>query len=307
VLVTFAAIMISTYVTTSTYILSQDQKAVADFRNIAQRVEDLQVSVIQTSSEDRLLLYDYVKCDRLLPASSASIRQSPQVVPVDLSADASKDRPDRQAVMQTREEQILVVKLAGACRQQQRAQMKLLTEGGRLRSWDSVLIQHPVLAWVSNSLLGWSDGTMKEIGALMSGGSCQGIATTLGMVEEAPDGASPDRKKNCGEILRYLVKDSPSMASSILGSLTLYVLPCLYGYLSAVAATLFDLRSKISASLLSFTDRGQSIHDQIMGILFGAVIGLFADQLSGVGSSHGLAVSALALLAGFMSRAWWRS
>jgi hypothetical protein len=86
---------------------------------------------------------------------------------------------------------------------------------------------------------------------------------------------------------------------SILGSITLYLLPVLYGFLGAMAATMRGLRRKVDSSLLSYTDRARVIQGAILGILCGGVIGLFATYIGKADAAGGLGISALALLAGY--------
>jgi len=103
----------------------------------------------------------------------------------------------------------------------------------------------------------------------------------------------------CFDILNDMVETSGNVANSILGAITIYMLPCLYGYIGAVAATLRLLRRRTDASLLSFTDRGRLKQNTVLGIMCGAMIGLFAGYLLKADPTQGLGLSALALLAGY--------
>src|ERR1700745_960619 len=66
---------------------------------------------------------------------------------------------------------------------------------------------------------------------------------------------------------------------SLLGCIALYVRPARYGCLGAAAATLRALRRKVDQSLVQVTDRGRVQQDIILGLLFGAIIGLFAGYI----------------------------
>jgi hypothetical protein len=106
-------------------------------------------------------------------------------------------------------------------------------------------------------------------------------------------------KAGCHKILPLLIRDSNSVANSVLGWLTLYILPCLYAFIGAAAAAIISFRRKLNASLLSYSDRGWVKQAMLLGLVFGGVIGLFAGYLSESTESHGLGLSALALLAGY--------
>ncbi len=103
----------------------------------------------------------------------------------------------------------------------------------------------------------------------------------------------------CERILWDQINRSRNVAESILGSITQYFLPVLYGFLGAMAATLRLLRRKVDAALLSYTDRARLQQGAILGILCGGVIGLFATSIGKADVAGGLGISALALLAGY--------
>jgi hypothetical protein len=89
------------------------------------------------------------------------------------------------------------------------------------------------------------------------------------------------------------------VADGLLGCITLYLLPTLYGGLGAMAATLRALRRKVDHSLVTMTDRGRVQQDVILGVLCGAIIGLFSSYLGASNPQQGFGLSALALLAGY--------
>lgn len=103
----------------------------------------------------------------------------------------------------------------------------------------------------------------------------------------------------CERILWTEIDRSRHVADSILGAVTQYILPVLYGFLGAMAAALRLLRRKVDGSLLSYTDRARLQQGAILGVLCGAVIGLFATFLSGMGNTGSVGTAALALLAGY--------
>jgi hypothetical protein len=90
-----------------------------------------------------------------------------------------------------------------------------------------------------------------------------------------------------------------------LDCITHYLLPCLYGYLGAAVATMRYVRRKIDASSLTFTDRARITYNQVLGIIIGGVVGLFAVALDFKGGEHqSLGVSAIAFLAGYNITSW---
>jgi flagellar biosynthesis protein FliR len=64
---------------------------------------------------------------------------------------------------------------------------------------------------------------------------------------------------------------------------------------------MMSIRRRTDAALLSYTDRGRVKLNVILGFVFGAIIGLFAEHLSLAADSVGnaLGLSAVASLAGY--------
>ena len=104
---------------------------------------------------------------------------------------------------------------------------------------------------------------------------------------------------SCSGALRDLLFRSDEVAQSLLGCIALYVLPALYGCLGAAAATFRMLRSKVDRSLVSVTDRGRVTQDIVLGLLCGAIMGLFVGYIGKATPDLGLGLSALALLTGY--------
>jgi hypothetical protein len=104
---------------------------------------------------------------------------------------------------------------------------------------------------------------------------------------------------SCEQILWAEIDRSRHVADSIIGAVTQYILPVLYGFLGAMAAAMRLLRRKVDASLLSHTDRARLQQGAILGVLSGAVIGLFATFLGTMGGTGSVGTAALALLAGY--------
>jgi hypothetical protein len=172
--------------------------------------------------------------------------------------------------------------LVTECRHLQWALMQLVTENVRLKSWDAFYIS------LLGFLIGWSDSTIQNVTAAIDPQFCDDVAH-----------AYREKKGACDKIFPLLIQDSSSVASSVLGWLTLYILPCLYAFIGAAAAAIIGLRRKLNASLLCYSDRGWVMQAMILGFVFGGAIGLFAGYLSKSPESDGLGLSALALLAGY--------
>ena len=112
-------------------------------------------------------------------------------------------------------------------------------------------------------------------------------------------GFEADLNGHCGPALQDLIYHTREVADSLLHCIALYVLPTLYGCLGAAAATLRNLRRKVDLSLVTATDRGRVQQDIILGVLCGAIIGLFFGYIGKATPGGGLGLSAVALLAGY--------
>jgi hypothetical protein len=98
-----------------------------------------------------------------------------------------------------------------------------------------------------------------------------------------------------------------TIPDSILGCINLYVLPCLYGFLGSAIAAIKYVGRQIDGHLLSFTDRGRIIQNEILGLMAGSIVGLFATYLTtGNQTIATLSVSAIAFLAGYNIPALFR-
>ena len=66
-----------------------------------------------------------------------------------------------------------------------------------------------------------------------------------------------------------------------------------------MAAVLRMIRRKVDTCTLASTDRTRLQQGAILGVLCGAIIGLFSDHLTGSEGAGALGLSALALIAGY--------
>jgi hypothetical protein len=105
---------------------------------------------------------------------------------------------------------------------------------------------------------------------------------------------------NCSERLTEITEYYGTIPDSILGCINLYVLPCVYGFLGSATAAVKYVRRQIDGHLLNFTDRGRIIQNEILGLVAGSVVGLFATYLTSATQAIAtLSVSGIAFLAGY--------
>jgi hypothetical protein len=116
---------------------------------------------------------------------------------------------------------------------------------------------------------------------------------------KAPTSPSTEPQNSRARIMQETIGASAIWMEVILSCITLYIPPCLYGYLGSVVATMHHIRRRVDASTLAFTDRGRVSYGQFLGLIVGAVMGLFAAFVlkSDIGQSLGL--SAVTFLAGY--------
>jgi hypothetical protein len=167
------------------------------------------------------------------------------------------------------------------CRQRKRALAHLFAIGEQLISWQRVLV--PVYYF-----------TLYVTFPKYLDRNPQICASYAEIPEEHPNEAACTTA--IGEISEYY----GTIAESILGCLTMYILPCLYGCIGSSIATLRYMREKVDRYLLNFTDRLVFTQNGIFGIIAGVVVGLFASAfVSTTGPTAALSLSAIAFLAGY--------
>jgi hypothetical protein len=114
-------------------------------------------------------------------------------------------------------------------------------------------------------------------------------------------------KSDCANRLTEIVEYYGTIPDSILGCINLYVLPCLFGFLGSATAAIKYVRRQIDNHLLNFTDRGRIIQNEVLGLVAGSVVGLFATYLTSANQAIAtLSVSGIAFLAGYNIPALFR-
>jgi hypothetical protein len=85
----------------------------------------------------------------------------------------------------------------------------------------------------------------------------------------------------------------------VTGGMLAQLLPCLYAMLGALASMFRRLGQRVQAEALSVADHGAMRMTLILGVLAGAVIGLFVGQVPTGESGSTLTLAGLAMLAGY--------
>ena len=165
-----------------------------------------------------------------------------------------------------------------------------------LQSWNSVITER--LPW-AGYLFGIAPPTLNMFAGEGAGTACFEL--------RAENGAKSAGAADCRRVLWDEIDPSRNVANSVLGAITQYILPVLYGFLGAMAATLRLLRRKLDGFTRSYTDRARVLHGAILGILGAAVIGLFMSYIGTANMTGSLGISAFALLAGTISTACFAS
>jgi hypothetical protein len=221
-------------------------------------------------------------------------------VGVRLAATGSTPLPDAGENMGMHERYV-TARQAHLCDQRKKLLQELYIVTMHLHFWSSVIAgpSQVVLNYrglairpLSPALLfGVAEGTLEQIAGERDGQACTQLAS--------PEQGTKFRPDECKSILWTYIDRSRNVAESILGSITEYVLPLCYGLLGAMAAALRLIRRKVDAATLVPTDRARLQQGAVLGVLCGAVIGLFANQFGGGNDANGLGLSALAFIAGY--------
>jgi hypothetical protein len=228
------------------------------------------------------------------------VREEP--VRVQVAAADSTQNPEGSVRTETRS-RYLSARQAHLCDQRAKVTQDLFVVTMHLQFWSSVIAKPHDAFWSPGGLpirnpfwpaavFGVDQNTLEQVALERKGELCNQLVPR----PDKYQGGDPDA---CKTLLWTLIDRSRNAAESILGSITQYVLPVCYGLLGAMAAALRLIRRKVDAATLVPTDRARLQQGAILGVLCGAVIGLFANQVGGAESAGGLGLSALALIAGY--------
>lgn len=127
------------------------------------------------------------------------------------------------------------------------------------------------------------------------------------VADALPPVVTPDARQSQDALSRVqLLRVEKEKSRVILQAITEYGLPCLYAMLGAMAAGLRYVARRVEESTLDYGDGGVLSRTLVLGLLFGAVIGLFASQMApaegtvpGGSATASLTPAALSLLAGY--------
>lgn len=287
-LATALALFFSAHAMVGRLIIDQEKDALANFQELTKAADANRIGLLRVSGAAALI--DPKSGDRGCPAKYVNIgqaepnRNAPLLIPINDEQKQAAPAHISGVTDPSIAAQEAAWSLVTECRHVQWALMQLVTENIRLKSWDSFYIN----GWIG-FIIGWSEPVIKHVTKVMDPVFCGDVALAY---HEIPDAG-------CSKILPLLIRDSSSVANSVLGWLTLYILPCLYAFIGATAAIIIGFRRKLNSSLLSYSDRGWARQAMILGFVYGGVIGLFAGYISKSPASDGLGLSALALLTGY--------
>jgi len=283
VLVTIVTVLLSAHAMVGRLIIDREQAALKKFHELSKSADDEYSALLQLGRAHLYVATDQLdhSCPAHLVNPTTGAAGSSDVIPV--SGELRSPTTDGGAAKKA-------WKLIAKCRRVQWALLEMVTENIRLKSWDSLFVE----VFPLNRLIGWDDAMIDNVGAVVNDKFCRLIARSY---QERFDGGG----QGCSQLIRLLARDSGSVASSVLACVTTSILPCLYAFIGAAAASMMAIRRRTDASLLSYTDRGRVKFNVILGFVFGAVIGLFAGYLSAPaeGTANALGLSALALLTGY--------
>jgi hypothetical protein len=285
VLVTILTVLLSAHAMVGRLIIDREQGALKKFQELSKSADDDYRSLLQLGRA-----HLYVATDRLDHSCPAHLVE-PTADAAGLGDVISVSEKLPTAVVDGGSAE-KAWNLVAKCRSVQWALMEMVTENIRLKSWDSMFVE----VFPLNRLIGWDDAMIDKVGAVANDKFCRSIARSY---QERFD--NDGKSRGCSELIRLLARDSGSVASAVLACVTTSILPCLYAFIGAAAASMMAIRRRTDAALLSYTDRGRVKFNVILGFVFGAVIGLFAGHLSlpADGTASALGLSALALLTGY--------
>jgi hypothetical protein len=289
------AVLLSAFATVGQSITSNEQKALQQLRAANENIERdivpilLSARMVNLPSDTELVCLPSANYKRLASLSNQAIDGG---VSANSQTQARGDTPGVNA----KSIDELMVRLSSDCRSWRWALIEIVAEKIRLKSWIAPFTSDRIAPLIRFNplkyLVGWNSNDVSEFASTADDQFCK-------MVEAAYRQKEPESNSvGCPHLIRLMVEERNGIASSIQWFITESVLPCFYGFIGAVLATLFMLGQKIDSSLLSYTDRGRVRFNGIMGFVFGAIIGLFAGWLAKDTETSGLGLSAFALLAG---------
>jgi len=279
ILLTLLTLIISAYALSGRMILDSQRQILADYAAIGHDMEELAKDVPATAGlAGDASLPAAALCDGATPNLATPVQKAELVVQSGAAASGKAALPPSDSAHFT----VLGLHRCSLYWRSKHATEDIAAVTLHLVSWTRVVVGLPNIG----NVFGVSEAFIRE-SADMHSEWCNRL------------GLERDANGHCVPALQDLIYHTREVADSLLGCIALYVLPALYGCLGAAAATLRALRRKVDLSLVTVTDRGRVQQDVILGLLCGAIIGLFFGYISKETPGAGLGLSALALLAGY--------
>ena len=316
VIVVTVTVIVSIYALSGRLILGREKDARDAFSAIDAQVQSLEDKIFpsaklpidQPPSMNVVSLCHFTQRKPVVEATArvklASLPGAPGDLAQGVSDQNANNKPDPEPEYETA---YLSALQAHLCPQRDQVLRSLFVVTMHLQSWSSVVTQSVEHGWDLGydpytvhlavplaPIFGVVPSTLSEYAK--ENGLCRTIAPE--MIASGLGGHDASATE-CEKILWTLILRARNVAESILGSITQYILPVCYGLLGAMAAAMRQLRRKVDASLLNFTDRSHLQQGAILGVLCGGVIGLFASYIGNADPAGGLGLSAIALLAGY--------
>lgn len=299
-LVTFVTVGLSIYALSGRLIIAARDDTIKQFRQLEEKITD-----IETHTANPVIVNQVLQ--KSVAESVASKTENAKFYLCDNmgvlypSEDGPKSLPDFQKAPSFGPISNNVFFKYGSyeaidvCRQRKRVLAQLFALGEQLLAWQRVVTG----PWhfgigstdMDGKIFGKNDKLTKE------------FANNPFICFGFTGGTDPGK---CQIALTELIEYYGRIPDSILGCITLYILPCLYALLGSMAATMRYLRLRVDTYQINFTDRGRILQNVVLGIIAGAIVGLFSAYLSKSSAVENIGVSAIACLAGYNVSALFR-
>jgi hypothetical protein len=230
IVTTFVALFFSAHAMVGRLIINQERDALTKYQELTRSADANRIGLLRVSGAAALINPKFG--DHGCPANYRDIAHAEPnpsdflLLPINVEQQQAGSAHNSVAAEPSIAAQEAAWNFVTECRHVQWALMQLVTENVRLKSWDSFYIS-PLLGF----FIGWSQSTITDITKAITPDFCADVARAY----------REDPAVGCEKILSLLIQDSNSVAASVLGWLTMYILPCLYAFIGAAAATIIGL------------------------------------------------------------------